>query len=374
MKEEELGELLGQLLQAEAVISCFAQGLPLPSAEEAAGATEAAGAAGDAAGGLQLVGRAVALDPLAASAAGAAADGLPAEVVAVPAPAADSEAGQLIPAYHPGCDRAHSAEQGSTGTSNYPAVSAPSCLEDSGSGGLAPDGIAEEELRASVNTGALSLLLDPASGQLRGDQLQQLLARLAGGAPGSGLTADAVARGLGLQRPGTVAMLEHAFGGGSSSGTDLADTIGPRLAEAEGFEGQEQQVSSGSSGTFTARQVEVGLARLVQQYKQGHSDSPGARSPGLPASAPSGPDPTRVQPTSRQYWQARADAVLPAAMVRAWKLLEAQAGERLAMMQGRTGLAEEVRAGWEGGGGQTFCQSRGCLGLQLAGGLVWATA
>ncbi|KAL4435227.1 hypothetical protein ABPG77_001909 [Micractinium sp. CCAP 211/92] len=342
MKEEELGELLEQLLQAEAVISCFAQGLPLPTAEEAAGAAGSAGSAGSEAGGLQLVGRAVVLDPLAASAA--VADGLPAEVVAVPAPAADSEAGQLIPAYHPSCDRAHSAEQGSADTSDDTAVLALSCLEISSSGGLAPDGLAEEELRASVDTGALSLLLDPASGQLRGDQLQHLLARLSGAAPGSGLTAEAVARSLGLQRPGTVAMLEHAFGGDGSVNAPLADTIRPRLAEVEGSEGQELSAKSGSGSIFTARQVEVGLAHLVQQYRQVHSDRPGSQSPGLPASAPSGPDSVRVQPTSRQYWQARADAVLPAAMVRAWKLLEAQAGERLAMMQGRTGLAEEVLA------------------------------
>ncbi|KAL4436661.1 hypothetical protein ABPG75_003800 [Micractinium tetrahymenae] len=340
MKEEELGELLEQLLEAEEFISSFVVGLPPPAAE-AAGAAGPAGAAGEAAGGLELVGQAVAVDPLAASAAAVAAEGLPAEVVAVPA-SEGSGAGQLIAAYHPGREVGNQAGESSSSSSASAAGPAPFGRDASGGGGPALDGIAEEELRASADTGALSLLLDPSSLQLQAAQLRQLLAQLPTALAGGGLTAEAVARSLGLQRASTVAALERAFAG-SSVGHNLADTIRPRGQAEQGEEGQEQQPQGGSS-TFTAEQVEQGLCRLLQQVLTAPGSRPGASSPASPQPATRGPASSAAQPTSKQYWQGRVDAALPIAVGRAWALLEAQAGKRLAMLQGRTGLADEVLA------------------------------
>ena len=283
-----------------------------------------------------------------------AADGLPAEVVAVPAAAEGAEGGQLIPAYHPGHQGTHPEVQGSTSMGDTAGGAAPFGSEISNSRDPALDGIAEKELRASVDAGALSLLLDPSSRQLKSDRVQQLLAQVLDAAVGGGLTAEAVARSLGLQRPGTVTALERAFGGGSGPTANLADTIRPRLAAQAAEQGaeaeQEEQAGSPSSSTFTAEQVEAGLSRLVQQVQQAPSTGSGALPPASPAIASNGPSSKGMQPTSKQYWQARADAALPAAAVRAWALLEEQAGKRLAMLQGRTGLADEVRAATGEGG------------------------
>lgn len=339
MKEEELDELVGELLEAEAFISSFVVGLSPPAAQQAA-----AQAASSTAGGLELVGQAVAVDPLAASAAAAAAEGLPIEVVALPASAEGSAPDQLIAAYHPGRQEGQQVEQGSSSTADLAGGPLPFGSDISGSGGLAVDGIAEEELRASVGTGALSLLLDSRSRQLMGSQLQQLLAQVPTLTTASGLTAEAVARSLGLQRPETVAALKGAFGAGTSASTNLADTIQPRPAAQEGDECREHQASSDSSSTFTTRQVEDGLSRLLKQVLHEPSSGRGAASPAPPAPAQSGPASAGEQPTAKQYWQARADAALPAGLVRAWALLEAQAGKQLAALQGRTGLADEVRA------------------------------
>lgn len=112
MKEEELGGLLGELAQAEAFIASFVAGLPPQpplapataggAASGPAGGEDGGADSGEAAGGpqLEVVGTAVALDPLAASAAAALVGDAPAEVLALPAGEAAEQGLGLIPAYY----------------------------------------------------------------------------------------------------------------------------------------------------------------------------------------------------------------------------------------------------------------------------------
>ena len=80
---------------------------------------------------------------------------------------------------------------------------------------------------------------------------------------------------------------------------------------------------------------------MAQLAMAGTPAADGHGSKGSTPAVPAGP-----QPTSKQYWQARADAVLAPSVARAWALLERQASQQFAMLQGRTATADEVRAGW----------------------------
>lgn len=365
MKEEELGELLGQLQEAEAFITSFVVGLPLAPA--AATAAEAAGAGCDASpnsggastgAGLELVGQGVELDPRAVAAAAAAAGWapgeMPAEVVALSAAAAGQHT-QLIAAYRGGQGSGGVAEQEAPGSA------------------LALDALAEAELHASADSGALSLLLGGAGGtRLQSGALQQLLARVpAGPGGGSRLTAEAVARCLGLQHSTTVAALERAFAGAGSAGDSLAATIQPRLpAEEGGTQGGASHAADGifasSAPTFSATQVEAGLACLLSQLLASTSGGGSSGSAFATASPPASPPP---QPTGKQYWRSRVEAALPGDVLRAWELLEAQASRQFATLQGRSGAAQEVRGGgdwvvfgWRPGDG-VMCT---CVGYAVA--------
>ena len=409
MKEEELAELLGELLQAEHLISSFVAGLPLEEAAEAAGAAGGGHPVGGSSGsgegdgdnsssssesgsrgsrdeqraeglglglGLELVGRAVAVDPLAAAAAaaafalGAGGEG-PAEVVALSAEEA-AQRGQLIAAYRPPRPASKQEAGGSSGGGELTGQAAVAAVAEQ------LDGVAAEELVASLESGALSLLLtSDSSGRgsgssgggklhLEGGKLRSLLAQLpgAGGAgdevaEGWQVTADAVARSLGLRHASTVAALELMFAGSSSGvavdaaapANALAETIWPGEAEATGPAGQDAAAAASSSGraagqTFSLEQVEQGLSRLLQLLAPQGSEE-GKQPP--PRQEQHASLPPAAQPTSKQYWQGLADAALPAAVARSWELLERQASKQFATLQGRTANADEVSA-WLGSG------------------------
>lgn len=391
MKEEELGELLDQLVQAEHFISSFVAGLPTNS--QAAGTSSSTGgstggsrAAGggrcsngpharaesssceEEAGsglGLELVGRAVTVDPLAAAAAAAAfgPGQEPGEVVALPA----GDAAGLIPAFHPS---GHDGQQGAhvgSGASGEQEAGQVEAGADAAIGNIEP--LAWQELSTSADSGALSLLLaGPGTGrQVQAAKLRQLLAQVPPGADGL-LGADAVARSLGLQQQATVAALQQLFAGAptaaeqaacASPSAALAASIQPRLPADQGTSAAES-AGSGSAGAgssageqeaFSLEQVEHGMARLLcvlapglgrkssASSMAGKQAADGHGSTGGRPAVPDGP-----QPTSKQYWQARADAVREPGVARAWALLERQATQQFAMLQGRTATADEVRA------------------------------
>lgn len=331
MKEEELGELLGQLLEAQALITACVGGQGTASGSE--------DARGGSAAGLELVGCAVAVDPLAAAAAAAAVeDGGGAEVVVVP-----GERGHLIPAYHPSSAAAEEVEGGEAdGSSN---------AGNSGQGGGAAaaagiSALAWAELGDSVGSGALSLLLaDKAgqTGQLR--VLRQLVEQVPRTADGR-LTADAVARSLGLQHSATTAALGWIFAGSSvlePAAAEMAETVGPR--QAGGHEEAAQAVDAAGEAelAFRQEQVEQGLARLVTMLAPAGTVATAEAGAASPRGAPARPAAAPL-PTTRQYWQAQADAVLPPDVARSWALLERQSAQQLVVLQGRTARGSEVAA------------------------------
>ncbi|PRW34068.1 Dynein regulatory complex 1 isoform C [Chlorella sorokiniana] len=382
MKEEELGELLDQLLQAEHFISTFVAGLPTGSqsaetsdSSSGRGSGSYGGSDHDEVGngslGLELVGRAVTLEPLAAAAAAAAfgPGREPGEVVALPAGEAAGDAGGLIPAFHPGRpDGRQDTQQAPSSIRAEQQGERSEADVDAAICGIEP--LAWQELSVSADSGALSLLLPGAStaaNAMQATKLRQLLAQVPAGADGR-LHADAVARSLGLQHQATVAALQRLYAGAGerveqgacpSPSTDLAASIQPRPPTAKGAaaEGSSSDGSvdgnAGEQGTFSLEQVERGMARLLQLLAHSSSSKAAAAAAGgaeqqpangcvtnrTSASAPAGP-----QPTSKQYWQARADAVLPPCVACAWALLERQAGHQFATLQGRTATADEVLA------------------------------
>ena len=393
MKEEELGQLVEQLLQAEQAIMALVAGKPVAEAAAAAAATVAADANSslhsDAAVGaagawqqqqLELVGRAVALDPLAAAAAAVAAlelgGGGSGEVLAVPA---GREASQLIPAFRPGGRQADEAASAASAGGCWSECT--SDAEDEGAtaaGLLGADADARRELRASVDAGALSLLLTPSGGQVQRQQLSALLARVPAATPDGRLGVDAVARCLGLHQPGSVAALlrfvTEASSGGKAQGdavacsgcaADLAETIRPRGGAGQDVDSASLPTAApddaappAGTANFSSEEVERGLCTLLHQLvlrQPSTADgSAGATVLAPPAAvAASGAQLSAAvppQPTSRQYWQAQADGLLSTTMLRSWELLEQQASQQLAMLQGRTEGAEEVRGGGGGGG------------------------
>ncbi len=384
MKEEELGELLDQLMQAEHFISTFVAGLPTSSpavgtssSGDCSASCGAQGGSCEEAGsglGLELVGRAVTVDPLAAAAAAAAfgPGQEPGELVVLPAGEAAGSAGGLIPAFHPGRQDAQQGVQQGGQPGMQPAASSGSVEQQGGEraeadreaavGDIEP--LAWQELSTSAGSGALSLLLagSSAGGAGQATKLRQLLAQVPAGADGR-LSVDAVARSLGLQHQATVAALQHLFaqageateqGACPSPSADLVASIQPRLPAAEdaAADGTTDSSSGGpaeKAHTFSLEQAERGVSRLLQLLAHSCGStaaSTSGRAEQQPtsrrvhkstASAPADP-----QPTSKQYWQARADAVLPPSVARAWALLERQATQQFAVLQGRTATADEV--------------------------------
>ena len=380
MKEGELEGLLGSLLEAQALIAAYAAGPPPPPPASAA-ATESAAGSGSAADGVEadegsaeggspeldlaVVGTALPPGALAAGAAEAVAFGpgeAPAEVVAVPG----GEAAQLIPAYRP-------AAAGQEGQDDVPATSAAAASAPAGPAHLprrrsvdGMDALAWSELSASVDSGALSLALPSSGGSGGGQasqQLQQLVAQVpAAGPEDDGVTADAVARSLGLHQRATVATLRLLFGGSQrlelpGPAIELAQTVGARGAEAAAEAGNAEagDADAGSASSdgsscgaaakpvpvFSRAQVEQGLARLLRLL------APEAPTPAVVDGASDAASTAQAQPTSKLFWQARVDATLPPGVARAWQLLERQAGQQLATLQARAGAADEV-GGWVG--------------------------
>lgn len=353
MKEGELEELLGNLLEAEHLIASFVAGLP-PTASSTSASTSSASASGSCTGevessaglGLEVVGTAVAVDPLAAAAAAVAfgAGEAPAEVVSVPAGEA-GEAGRLIPAYRP-------SGQDADGGGQSRLTDGPDARPSSAAG---MDALAWEELSASADSGALSLLL--ADGSAQGAKLRQLVAQVPTTADGR-LTAAAAARSLGLRHGATVATLALLFAGSaclelgtSGAASELAQTIQPREPEAAGGDTSGSSSSNAADAhvpeaAFSQAQVENGLGRLLQLLAPGGSsvarEQPPAKAAGRQRGTAVAPAAATPQPTSKQYWQARADAALPASVARSWQLLERQAGQQFATLQARVGTADEV--------------------------------
>jgi hypothetical protein len=241
--------------------------------------------------------------------------------------------------------------------------------------------VAAEELRASLDSGALSLLLtgianSSGSGgsssklQLECGKLRSLLAQLPGAgragdeaAEGVQVTADAVARSLGLRHASTVAALELLFvgcssglaGDATSPFNALAETIRPREdAEAAGTAGEDATAASrigkgrAAEQALSLEQVEQGLARVLQLLAP-HGSEEGKQQQ-QQRQQQLGSLPQGAQPTSKQYWQGMADAALPAAVARSWELLERQASKQFATLQSRTSSADEVSV-WFGSGG-----------------------
>ena len=105
---------------------------------------------------------------------------------------------------------------------------------------------------------------------------------------------------------------------------------------------------------FSLEQMEAGMARLLQLLASCSGSKAASRADGRADQQPAhvahvgGPttkdaaSPAGPQPTSKQYWQSRAEAVLPPSVARAWALLECQATQQFAMLQGRTATADEV--------------------------------
>lgn len=150
------------------------------------------------------------------------------------------------------------------------------------------------------------------------------------------LSADAVARSLGLHHGATTAALGRLFAGCGApapAAVEMTETVGPRQAG-----GHEEGAHSGQTGAageaapaFRAEQVEQGLGRLLAMLA-----TPGATGMAeTVASCPSGAaarPATAPAPTTRQYWQARADAVVPPDVARSWALLERQTAQQLAAL------------------------------------------
>lgn len=390
MKEEELGDLLDQLLHAEHFISTFVAGLPADA--QAAGSSGsnssggrnssdvglgAQGSSGEGTGsslGLELVGRAVTVDPLAAAAAAAAfgPGQEPGEVVALPAGEAGDEAAGLIPAFHPA-----GKQDGHQGTQQAPNLAGAEQQEEqreeacrnAAIGGIEP--LAWQELSVSADSGALSLLLVGSSsgGAGRAAKLRQLLTQVPAGADGR-LSTDAVARSLGLQHQATVAALQRLFAGAgeavervhrlSPPSANLAASSQPQPTSAESAAAAGDADASSTDGTagsagaqeaFSLEQVEAGMARLLQLLASSSTSQAATCAGGKEERQPAhvgGPTitaaaaPVGPQPTSKHYWQSRAEAVLPPSVARAWALLERQATQQFAMLQGRTATADEV--------------------------------
>lgn len=344
MKEEELSELTEQLMEAEHLIGTYV--VSLPQQRNTAGTSARTGDGshvGEDSGRvleLELVGTAVAVH-LQDGTAAAAASGQ-GEHLAEAAMLADSTPrGQQISAYYPGSPAAASIIISRGGADELPAP----C---SAGTEVQLDATSAAELRASADSGALSLLLAESSTgkQLQSQKLSSLLAQVSAAALDGLLTAGAVARSLGLQHQNTVAALESMFAGGGSTAPPPA-----LLTERTQFEGPPADCRAAAPAAvhaFSVEQVEEGMERLMQLLFSGRARSAGAarRLEQLQASVPIGnsapPQATAVPPTSKQYWQARADANLPPAVVQSWGLLEQQASAQFATLQGRTANADEV--------------------------------
>jgi hypothetical protein len=332
MKEAELSELLEQLLEAEHLICSYVVGLPADSGAAAGSGPSSAGWKGTDVSQqeegscrqalLEVVGTALAT----ANAAGDTAR----EAAAVGDGAAR---GQLIPAFYP------VAAGGGEG-------------DAAGSEGACGQlgALAAAELSGSLDSGALSLLLEQSGRRLDGQKLGVWLQLVPATGPEGLVSAVAVGRCLGLQHETSVDALQLLFGGIAGCGSVAAAVAGAVSAEAclaEGGDaceaGEAGERSPAAQQAFSLEQVEQGLARLVILLL-GPSASDAAE-PRQQQGAAGASSRTEMQPSSKQYWQAWADAMLPPAVPHFWGLLEKQANSRLATLQGRTAMADEVGAG-----------------------------
>ncbi|KAI3426074.1 hypothetical protein D9Q98_008042 [Chlorella vulgaris] len=331
MKEAELSELLEQLLEAEHLICSYVVGLPADSGAAAGSGPSSAGWKGtDVSQQEEGSCRQPLLEVVGTALATANAAGDTAREAAVVGDGAAR--GQLIPAFYP------VAAGGGEG-------------DAAGSEGACGQlgALAAAELSGSLDSGALSLLLEQSGRRLDGQKLGVWLQLVPATGPEGLVSAVAVGRCLGLQHETSVDALQLLFGSIAGCGSVAVAVAGAVSAEAclaEGGDaceaGEAGERNPAAQQAFSLEQVEQGLARLVILLL-GPSASDAAE-PRQQQGAAGASSRTEMQPSSKQYWQAWADAMLPPAVPHFWGLLEKQANSWLATLQGRTAMADEVVA------------------------------
>lgn len=207
--------------------------------------------------------------------------------------------------------------------------------------------------------------------ELLGDLLeaQALIAAFAAGTPLAPSAADAAATA-----DASKGVAGTASGGAEGGGPDLA-VVGTALPAGALAAAGAAQAAAFGPGEAPAEVVAVPGgqgAQLIPAYRPAAAEQEAQPSEAATSAAASigmdglavapepeaheagvGPgrasdSPGAAQPTSRRYWQARADAALPPGVARAWQLVERQAGQQLATLQARAGAADEVGVvgGW----------------------------
>lgn len=326
MKEEKLSELLEELLEADHIIGSYVVGLPLPAGGDHATVQPQGSSAAESASSLTLVGTALATSATA--------------VVG---------RNQLM-----SVRQAEERSPGS-GTAALQRTQTPSPADDAQAADqekecrLHLDAGTAAELLASIENGALSLLMTDGTQRLSTQKLRALLSQVPS-ADGQ-LTAVAVARCLGLQLESTIGALDLVFRGpaaeaddahGPSNDSPLAVPVRPQEAAGNADAPAEDPVH-----TFGKECVELGLQELVQHVVANPSaggSHPASCPQNAPQDAAQQPAITQASPTSKQFWQARADTMLPHTVLRTWKLLEQQATSQFATLQSRTSTADMVGA------------------------------
>jgi hypothetical protein len=330
MKEEKLSELLEELLEADQIIGSYVVGLPLSAGNDKATVQPQGSSAAESAPSLTLVGTALATSATAVVGSNQLMSVWQAEEMS---PGSGRAALQRNQTPSP-ADDAQAADQEKE------------C-------GLHLDAGAIAELLASIDNGALSLLMTDGTQRLSMQKLRALLSQVPS-ADGQ-LTAVAVARCLGLQLESTIEALDLVFRGpaaeaddahGPTNDSPLAVPVRPQEAAGNADAPAEDPVH-----TFGKECVELGLQELVQHLVANPSAG-GSHPASCPQNAPQAaawpaaqqPAITQASPTSKQYWQARADALLPHAVLKTWKLLQQQATSQFATLQSRTSTADMVGA------------------------------
>lgn len=311
MKEEELAELLEELLEADQIISSCVAGLPLPAGNDEGTLQPQLSSVPGSRSSLELIGTALHTSRTA--------------VVDV----YEAEEGQP-----PGPDPAAALSMQTTPQAHDLREAA---RKESGTVGLDAEAVAE--LLASIEYGALSQLMTDGPQGLGMQKLKALLRQAPSAAADGQLTAAAVARCLGLQLEVTVDALDAAFRGAAAGAKHIhGPAQGSAVPNPLKLETPESPISM--------QHVELGLQHLVQRLLA--SQCRGSHSASGPQTAR---QPAIAQPpvTSKQYWQARADVLLPRAVLRTWELLEQQANSQLVTLQGKTSSASKVGACGLGG-------------------------